>query len=385
MVNHFIFPTNNGGRRGIRIIKHYTLTTFCCALLIGLSGGCKESEKENKAEEEEVAMEQYAPSVNEVDIEVLQEKPFLKEILANGKLEANQQSVLKFRVGGTLEKLYIKNGDRVAKGSVLAEIDPFEYRQALSNTEIDHTKAKLELEDMLVGRGYDLAQRDSIPDNIYEMATIRSGYAQAENQLKKAQVDYDATRLRAPFSGTIANLKFKTFDQIGAGSPVLTLIDDHLFEVTFTLIETEVDEVSVGERVEVLAFEDDKSYVGKITSINPVVERNGMVKVKAHIANDGKLMEGMNVKLRIQKEVPKKLVVPKSAVILRQNQEVLFKYINGKAFWTYVNTTHENSTSYAVIPDPDKTSASLEPGDSIIISGNLNLAHESKVEIKTIH
>ncbi|NIJ46621.1 hypothetical protein FHR24_003116, partial [Wenyingzhuangia heitensis] len=74
-------------------------------------------------------------------------------------------------------------------------------------------------------------------------------------------------------------------------------------------------------------------------------------------------------------------VVPKSAVILRQNQEVLFKVVNGKAYWTYVLTTHENSSSYAVIPHPDKSTANLEENDSIIVSGNLNLAHESEVKV----
>lgn len=384
MIKHFIFFPKKESGKTRKMIKRYGITIFCSVLLIGLSGGCKESEKEKEAEAEEMSMQQYAPSVNEVELEVLEIQPFQKELLANGKLEANQQSTLKFRVSGTLGRLPIKNGEVVPKGKILAELDPFEYQQTLTNTEIDYTKAQLELEDMLVGRGYDLAERDSIPDNIYEMATIRSGYAQAENQLEKAQADYDATRLRAPFSGKVANLEFKTFDQVAAGNPVLTLIDDHVFEVAFTLIESEVEEISLGERVEVLAFEERESYLGEITSINPVVEKNGMVKVKARISNDGKLIEGMNVKIRIQKEIPEKLVVPKSAVILRQNQEVLFKYINGKAFWTYVNTTHENSTSYAVIPDPNKTSASLKPGDSIIVSGNLNLAHESEVEIKTV-
>jgi hypothetical protein len=84
------------------------------------------------------------------------------------------------------------------------------------------------------------------------------------------------------------------------------------------------------------------------------------------------------VKVKIETAVPGQLVVPKSAVVQRQNQEVLFKYTNGIAFWTYVKTGYENSTSYTVTAHPDK-GGTLMAGDTVIISGNLNLAHESEV------
>jgi hypothetical protein len=93
-------------------------------------------------------------------------------------------------------------------------------------------------------------------------------------------------------------------------------------------------------------------------------------------------MDGMNVKVLVEKEIPGQLVVPKSAVLLRDNQEVLFKCTRDTvAFWTYIQTTGENTSSYSVIAHPDK-GATLEPGDTIIISGNLNLAHESRVKVK---
>lgn len=174
MIKEFIFSLKiELVNTSLIVIKHFRAAILCGILLMS-TWSCKESEKEKEAEAEEMSMQHYAPSVNEVELEVLEVQPFQKELLANGKLEANQQSTLKFRVSGTLERLPIKNGDVVPKGKILAELDPFEYQQTLSNTEIDYTKAQLELEDMLVGRGYDLAERDSIPDNIYEMATIRS-------------------------------------------------------------------------------------------------------------------------------------------------------------------------------------------------------------------
>jgi membrane fusion protein, multidrug efflux system len=60
---------------------------------------------------------------------------------------------------------------------------------------------------------------------------------------------------------------------------------------------------------------------------------------------------------------------------------VLFKYTGGKAEWTYVKILHQNSTHYSVIANPDRV-ASLQPGDTIIVSGNMNLAHGSLVKIE---
>ena len=71
-------------------------------------------------------------------------------------------------------------------------------------------------------------------------------------------------------------------------------------------------------------------------------------------------------------------------MILRQNQDVLFKVKSGKTYWTYVQTTNENSKQYTVIPDPNKSSATLKVGDTIVVAGNLNLAHDTEVVIKNI-
>ena len=92
----------------------------------------------------------------------------------------------------------------------------------------------------------------------------------------------------------------------------------------------------------------------------------------------------MNVKVFIQKDIPNQFVVPKASVVLRQNQEVLFTVKSGKTYWTYVQTTNENSKQYTIIPHPDKSSASLKPGDTIIVAGNLNLAHDTEVTIKNL-
>lgn len=317
-----------------------------------------------------------------MDTIIVQHTTFLKEMVSNGKLTALRKSELKFDVGEKLVKLNVKNGQKVAKGEVIAVLEQYEFQKKVKETNTALRKAKLELQNLLIGQGYEIdVDSTKIPEALYETAALRSGYLSALDQERDARYAYQSTVLRAPFSGKVANLKYRVFEQVSPGEVFCILIDDAEFEVEFSLVESEIRDIQVGGTVTIIPFSLEKEFHGKVSEINPLIDENGLVTVKARVKNSGELMEGMNVKVLSQREVPDQLVVPKSAVVLRQNQEVLFKYVAGQAFWTYVKTGLENSTSYTVMAHPEK-GGTLAAGDTIIVSDNLNLAHESPVKVK---
>lgn len=339
---------------------------------------CTPSKSENEPTEKVAFLEQE----NYVDTMIVQNTTFLKEMVSNGKLKALRKSELKFNVGEKLVQLNVKNGQKVGGGETIAVLEQYTYRQRMNETNTALKKARLDLQNLLIGQGYDL-ETDSanIPKALFETTALRSGYLSALGQEEDARYAYQGTVLKAPFAGKIANLKYKVFEQVNPGEVFCVLIDDSEFEVEFSLVESEIRDIEVGGTVTIIPFSLDKEFRGKVSEINPLIDENGLITVKARVKNTGELMEGMNVKVLSQREVPNQLVVPKSAVILRQNQEVLFKYVDGVAFWTYVQTGLENSTSYTVIAHPEK-GGTLAAGDTVIISDNLNLAHESAVKIK---
>ena len=341
--------------------------------------GCGVKPVESSANAEK---RQYTVQQNPIEVIILRKSMFRKELVNNGKLVAYRKSELQFRVGEQLDKLSVRNGDPVKAGQVIAELNTFVYRQQLDNAQIVLKRTKLEMQNVLIGQGYNTMDTTAIPPHIYEMATIRSGYAEALQSMKTAEFNLESTRLVAPFGGILANITQKQYDRVNAGTTFCTLIDDSEFEAEFRMVESEVGDIRIGYEVRLIPFSDQTIYTGHISEINPVIDANGLILVKAQVKNPGGLMDGMNVKVMVEKEIPDQLVVPKSAVLLRDNQEVLFKCTNDTlAFWTYIQTTSENTTSYSVIANPDK-GARLEPGDTIIVSGNLNLAHESRVSVK---
>jgi len=348
------------------------------ALLISLfsCSGKKADENENAEKR------QYVQQQNPVAVIVLKKGPFKKELVNNGKLVAVRKSELKFRVSDQLEQVNVKNGDHVEAGQLIASLMPFTYQQDLKSAQIKLKEAKLEMQNVLIGQGYNTLDSTQMPSQIYQMSLIKSGYTEAMQNMQTADFNLKSTRLTAPFNGVVANIGQKKYEQVNSGDVFCILIDDSEFEVEFNVVENEIADISAGDEVQVIPFSDgSKNYKGRISEINPMIDENGLILVKARVRNPGGLMEGMNVKVLVEKEIPGQMVVPKSAVVLRQNQEVLFKYTHGIAFWTYVQTVAENSSSYSVIAHPDK-GGTLAPGDTVIISGNLNLAHESDVVIE---
>lgn len=325
---------------------------------------------------------EYAPEVNKVEVITLKRTDFPKQVLSNGKLSAAGRASLKFRTIGPLSEINVENGGKVASGAVIARVDRPDLHLALQSAEIALEKAEFQLYDVLAGQGYQAKDTISVPKDVLAMAKMKSGYNSSVNALERAKYDLEGTVLKAPFSGRVADLKLKKYDNVSS-DVVCTLLDDSRMDVLFTVMESEYSFVQKGLTVKVIPFADEsRSYTGKVTDINPVVDKNGQVTVSARIPGNSFLADGMNVKVIVEKTETGKLVVPRSAVVIRDNLDVLFTYTpDGKAHWVYVNILDSNSDSFVIEANADRN-AKLSEGEQVIISSNLNLADGSAVTLK---
>lgn len=315
---------------------------------------------------------------NRVKVMVIERGDFYREIVSNGKLVANKKAELWFKSPGIIESVNTGNGKSVPEGFEIARLQKNDFRFNLKKAELAMEKAEIERLDALISMGYK-SVKAKIPVDHLKIANIRSGYNQAKIQLEEAEYEMQNAVLIAPFSGKMEGLKQKPFEKADITKSFCTLINDSRFTIEFPLLETEVSQVQTGQEVTITPVAGAKQSTGAVTEINPRIDENGLAWLKAEVNNPGGYMEGMNVKVSIKKAIPNRLVVPKKAVVLRQNREVLFRYTSDTAYWTYVEVLDENENQYAVTA---AEGASLEPGDTIIISNNLNLAHEAEVEIE---
>lgn len=350
-------------------MKHYYF--FMTLLLLG-TVACN-GDKDAKDEQ---SVETVLPTeANEVTVMPLKNTDFTHELVSNGKLTARQYVDLRFQSAEPIAQIYVKNGDRVRKGQKLAELDKFRLANKLSQSKVALENAKLELQDLLIGQGYALADSAKVPAATMKLVRIKSGYDQALSQYELAAYEDQNAVLTAPFDGIVANLFAKQFNTASTSDVFCTIINPHSLEASFTVLESELPLIEAGNRVEVTPFAvTNVKTEGRITEINPLVDENGMVQVKAAVTDKGKLFEGMNVRVSIHRSLGQQLVVPKEAVVLRSGKQVVFTLDKDKAYWNYVHTGLENASSYTIVDG-------LKDGDIVITSGNINLAHEAPVKV----
>ncbi len=344
---------------------------FCllCFLLFSCNDGNKES----------VTLPKYDAVEDNKEVKVMTLYPtrFTSEIICNGKIDAQHKADLRFQIASQpIAIVTVKNGTYVKKGQVIAKLLTTSLENKLKQAQNSVEQSKLEMKDVLIGQGYRADDIESIPENVLRLAQLKSGYTQSVTAYDMAKQELSEATLRAPFDGVIANLTAKPFSMPDASQPVCCILGTNQLSVEFFVLETELQVIHKGERVEVMPYAMPQVNVsGKITEINPLVDEKGLVKIKAEIKGNSQLFEGMNVRVRIQKDIPNQFVVPKTAVVLRSGRQVLFTYDDGKAVWNYVTTGLENLDSYTV------TGENLKEGMQVIVSGSQNLAHHSPVKI----
>ncbi|MCJ7447099.1 MAG: efflux RND transporter periplasmic adaptor subunit [Bacteroidales bacterium] len=330
---------------------------------------CKPKKAENL---EEMARRSSRPEAVLVKTVKLEPSTFYHELISNGKAYSSQKAVVPFKVNGIIKELNIRNGQKVRSGDLLAVIEDFEYRSKLTSAQQTLEKAEINFKDDLLSNYYTTDTTSLSPAKI-KISRIRSGLNDALTALEVAKYNFNNTRLYAPISGIVANLEAMQWNPSQNYKSLCTIIFDEVMDVEFPVIESEFGFINKGMPVGIIPFINDSTVItGTITQINPQVDETGMVKVKAQFRNNSRLIDGMNVRVMIRKPVPNQLVVPKEALVIRQGKDVIFVRQDSLAIWKYVTVEFENSTSISV-------KEGLEPGDLVIVSGNVNLAHETIV------
>lgn len=356
-------------------MKQYIPFSMIMLLLsTGLLSGCS---PEKKATGDE-SVETVLPSQeNEVTVMTLKKTAFSHELVSNGKVTASQYADISFRITSEpVAHIYVKNGDYVRKGQKIAELDLFTLKNSLEKAEVAMRQAELEMKDVLIGQGYSPDRMQEIPNDIVSLAEVKSGYGQSRAAYELARYELEQAVITAPFDGVVANLESRSCNRPDGSKPFCRVIGRGGMEIAFKVLESELPLVNRGDRVEVTPFAGTAGACsGTVSEINPLVDENGLVSVRAKVNGGAKLFDGMNVRVSVKRSVPDQFVVPKTAVVLRTGKQVVFTLKDGKAMWNYVTTGLENMTEYTVTGD------GMEEGAQIIVTGNVNLAHEASVKV----
>ncbi len=314
----------------------------------------------------------------QVNLSLIKSTDFTEQVISTGVLHSARIAQLKFNTSGEVININIKNGIKVKKGTLLAQLQNIKQKLNIERANQAVAASKIELSSLLLGFGGTEHDTNSVNNNLLQSLKIQSGYNTALLNLKQANIEYNNTLLFAPFSGIIANMRSQPNNVISQTDAFCTLIDNSQFFVNFQLLESEIQKVYLGQTITAIPMVDMLVQIhGNVTEINPIINNNGLVIVKALLLNppiSTKLFDGMNMKIILEKKILNQLVVPKQAVVMRTNKNVIFTYKNGLSKWNFVTICGENANSYNICNG-------IVIGDTIIVGGNLNLVHDAKVSV----
>ena len=357
-------------------MKHQNLIAFIFFLLII---ACQ---KQPSQEETAAAATQSSPNITPVAVVAAKAQAFPLQLLSNGRVAAQRRASLQFKTSGIIERIAVSNGQSVKAGQLLAALDNSTQQMAVEQAQVQLKEARLELNKLLIEYGGEDSDSTSVKPRIWESVKTKSGFYRAMANLRSARLQLDNTVLRAPYAGVVANLKTKAYNPTAASDPFCTLLSRVVVLVEFAVLESELSVVQVGQAARVLPVAlAGRSYAAVVSEVNPFVNEQGLVLVKARIQNpDKQLFEGMNARVVIEKQLGRQLVVPKEAVVERSGRKVVFCYeaegdTSGLAKWHYVTVLHENQTHFAI-------GEGLKAGEKVIVEGNMNLGHDAKIRLK---
>ena len=204
---------------------------------------------------------------------------------------------------------------------------------------------------------------------------LKAGLKDAELSLREARINLEKTQIIAPFSGTVAQLVKKIGDRVNAGETIGLIYSQNQLIIEAKVLETDYSNLKKGLFADIFPLAvKDKTFTASLVEINPIVDENGMVQVKLKLNETIGLLPGMNAQCIIRVPITESVLVPKGAVVIKSGRPVVFTYEDGLAKWNYVETGKENGTDVQI-------TSGLESGQQVILTNNLQLAHDAKVSI----
>ncbi|MCJ8340565.1 MAG: efflux RND transporter periplasmic adaptor subunit [Pseudomonadales bacterium] len=133
-------------------------------------------------------------------------------------VDASQKADLSFKVSGQLAEFFVKQGDRVVKGDVIARLDDTDISIQLNEARALYEKARSEYT-----RGRALIKKNYISK--VDFGKLKASYNAAQAQLEGAKNNLRYTELIASFDGVIAKTYTERFQEISAKSAIVRLHD----------------------------------------------------------------------------------------------------------------------------------------------------------------
>ncbi|MPZ36313.1 MAG: efflux RND transporter periplasmic adaptor subunit [Rhodospirillales bacterium] len=312
-----------------------------------------------------------ADSVVAVEAKRVTTDAVIEDIRAVGTLQPNEAVIVSPEIAGRIHRLRFAEGQEVAAGDVLVELDATILRAELAKIQSDLTLAEANRE-----RAMTLARRGAGTLRARDEAI--AAHQAAEANLALAQARLEKASIAAPFSGIVGLRAVSAGAYVTPGDRLVGLADIDPIKVDFRVPELVLSSLRAGQviRVTVDAV-PGRTFEGKVYAIDPTVDVNGRaVRLRARIANPDRLLfPGLFARVQIVVEQRENSVlVPESAVFSRGQERLVYRVVEGRAVLTKIELGQRRPGQVEVIDG-------LGHDAVVVTAGHQQLRDGARVEI----
>lgn len=227
---------------------------------------------------------------------------------------------LGFKTAGQIKRILVHEGQHVAKGQLLAELDNSDYKLGVEAVQSQYDQLAAE-----VARAKRLYEKKSMTTNDYEKAVAGLHQLGVQLQVNKNKVAY--TRLYAPASGIIGSVNFSPAEMVDAGTAVFTLINSSPLEVECDIPASVYNQLKSYSNFTCTPANGGESYPLRVLSVVPKADGNQLYKLRLGFASHpGKdITAGVNVSVNAHCSAESAdITVPASAVFLQNGKEAVW-------------------------------------------------------------
>jgi membrane fusion protein (multidrug efflux system) len=240
----------------------------------------------------------------------------------SGDLKAFDLNLVRSRIDGVIEKVYVREGQFVAAGTLLAKFESSEQEASLRSADADIAAAKNDLDTQLwnaeqsrtLFKAGAIAERDlKLAEQAADAARARLAASEAR-QRTAANVLRD-TKVAAPFAGSVEKRLVQDGENTPRGTQMFTMVRTTTLELVGSLPARSSDAVKIGQTVRFTA--DGRAFTGKVARVSPTIDpASRSVAVYVTVPNPRGLLKGNTFATGqvVTTVVNEALVVPVSAI-----------------------------------------------------------------------
>lgn len=315
------------------------------------------------------------------------------EIKSIGEIEAYSSAAVRPQVSGPVTRVHFIEGQFVRKGDMLFTIDPRPFEVALKQAEAMLARDRAQYEkaladanryEELVGKGY--VARAEYEQFRTAAVALKSVVDADRASVENARLSLTYCYIRAPFSGKTGAIGFDEGNIVRTGdtAPLVTIYQVAPIYVSFTVPEQNLQAIRrhmSGRTLKVVVepVPGAEVYEGDLSFVDNAVDRStGTIRLKGTLRNrDNGLWPGQFVNVTLRLDTQRNAVaVPSQAVMTGQNGQYVFVVTKDKSVEmrpVSVDRAHGDETVVR---------SGINPGETVVIEGQLQLTPGMKVQVK---